>query len=96
MRLGYVQTAGGALPGPLSTDVAELRRRGLLCDHVTAGPAYGGEREAITTIGALRAAAEPLGWDAAIVGPGPGIVGSGSALGHGAWPRSTRRTRPSP
>jgi hypothetical protein len=83
LRTGYVQTAGGALPGTLSADVAELRRRGLLCEHVTAGHAYGGEREALTTVGALRAAAGPLGWDAAIAGPGPGIAGSGSALGHG-------------
>jgi Protein of unknown function (DUF3866) len=83
MRVGYLQTAGGALPGGLSRDVAELRRRGLLCDHLTAGPAYGGEREAITVIGALRAAAGPLGWDAVIAGPGPGIIGSGSVLGHG-------------
>ena len=83
MRVGYIQTAGGALPGTLSSDVADLRRRGLLCDHVTAGPSYGGEREAITVIGALRAAAGPLGWDAAIAGPGPGMVGSGTRLGHG-------------
>lgn len=83
VRVGYIQTAGGALPGGLSNDVAELRRRGLLCEHVTAGPAYGGEREAVTAIGALRAAAGPLGWDAAIAGPGPGIAGSASALGHG-------------
>jgi hypothetical protein len=83
LRVGYVQTAGGALPGSLSTDVAELRSRGLLCDHVTSGPAYGGEREAISVIGSLRAAAGPLGWSAAIVGPGPGIGGSGAALGHG-------------
>jgi hypothetical protein len=83
MRVGYVQTAGGALPGALSSDVAELRRAGLLCDHVTAGPAFGGEREAMTVIGALRAAAGPLVWDAAIAGPGPGIVGSGTHLGHG-------------
>jgi hypothetical protein len=82
-RVGYIQTAGGALPGALCEDVAELRRRDLLCDHVTAGPAYGGEREAISVAGALAAAAGPVGWDAAIVGPGPGIVGSGSALGHG-------------
>jgi hypothetical protein len=82
MRIGYIQTGGGALPGDLSRDVAELRRRGLLAEHVTAGPAYGGEREAVTTIGALRAA-DKLGWDAAIAGPGPGIVGSASALGHG-------------
>jgi Protein of unknown function (DUF3866) len=83
MRVGYIQTAGGALPGPLSRDVAELRGRRLLCEHLTAAPAYGGEREAVTMVGALRAAAGPLGWDAAIAGPGPGIVGSGSALGHG-------------
>jgi hypothetical protein len=83
LRVGYVQTAGGALPGALSTDVAELRARELLCEHVTAGPAYGGEREALSVIGALAAAAGPLGWDAAIAGPGPGIGGSGSALGHG-------------
>ena len=83
MRVGYVQTAGGALPGALSRDVGDLRRRGLLCDHVTASPTYGGEREAITVIGALRAAAGPLGWDAAIAGPGPGIAGSGTRLGHG-------------
>ena len=83
LRVGYVQTAGGALPGALSTDVAELRARELLCEHVTAGPAYGGEREALSVIGALGAAAGPLGWDAAIAGPGPGIGGSGSALGHG-------------
>ncbi len=83
LRVGYIQTAGGALPGALSTDVAELRARELLCEHVTAGPAYGGEREALSVIGALGAAAGPLGWDAAIAGPGPGIAGSGSALGHG-------------
>ena len=46
-------------------------------------PAYGGEREALSVIGALGAAAGPLGWDAAIAGPGPGIGGSGSTLGHG-------------
>jgi hypothetical protein len=83
LRVGYIQTSGGALPGSMSEDVAELRRSELLCGHVTAGPAYGAELEALTVIGALQAAAGPLGWDAAIAGPGPGIVGSGSELGHG-------------
>jgi hypothetical protein len=83
LRIGYVQTAGGALPGRLSTDVSRLRGTGLLCGHVTAGPAHGGELEAITVAGALRSAAGSLGWDAVIAGPGPGIVGSGTALGHG-------------
>jgi len=83
MRVGYIQTFGGALPGSLSDDLRMLRRAGLICEHVTAGPAYGGEIEALTVIGALQAAGGSLGWDAAIAGPGPGIAGSGSALGHG-------------
>jgi hypothetical protein len=83
LDVGYVQTGGGALPGSLSRDVAELRDRGLLCGHVTAAPAYGGEHEAISTAGALDAAANALDWDAAIAGPGPGIIGSDTALGHG-------------
>jgi hypothetical protein len=82
-RVGYVQTAGGALPGSLSRDVAELRERGLLCGHITAAPSYGGEHEALSTVGALDAAATALGWDAILVGPGPGIIGSDTAYGHG-------------
>jgi hypothetical protein len=83
LRLGYVQSGGGALPGGFGRDVAELRERGLLCGHVTAAPAYGGEQEAISVAGGLDAAGRGLGWDAAIVGPGPGIIGSDTGLGHG-------------
>jgi hypothetical protein len=82
-KVGYVQTGGGALPGSLSRDVAQLRERGLLCGHITAGPAYGGEHEALSTVGALDAAANRLGWDAVLVAPGPGIIGSDTELGHG-------------
>jgi hypothetical protein len=83
IRLGYVQTAGGALPGSLSRDVAELRACGLLCGHITAAPAYGGEHEALSTVGALDAAVTALGWDGVLVGPGPGIIGSDTEFGHG-------------
>ncbi|MDQ4040860.1 MAG: DUF3866 family protein [Actinomycetota bacterium] len=82
-RVGYVQTAGGALPGAMSRVVGELRERGLLAAHVTAGPAHGGEREAITTAGAIHHGVHEDGWDVAVCGPGPGILGSASALGHG-------------
>ncbi len=82
-RVGYVQTGGGALPGSISLDVRQLRERGLLAGHITASPAYGGEHEALSTVGALDAAANDLGWDAIIVGPGPGIIGSDTAYGHG-------------
>jgi Protein of unknown function (DUF3866) len=83
IRVGYVQTGGGALPGSLSRDVADLRKRNLLCGHITAAPSYGGEREALSTVGALDAAATALGWDAVLVGPGPGIIGSDTEFGHG-------------
>jgi hypothetical protein len=83
IRVGYVQTAGGALPGGLSRDVAELRDRGLIAGHITAGPSYGGEHEAISTVGALDAAVGALGWEAILVGPGPGIIGSDTEFGHG-------------
>jgi uncharacterized protein DUF3866 len=82
-RIGYVQTAGGALPGALSRVVAEMLAGGLLAGHVTAAPAFGGQHEAISTPGGLHAGLTALGWDAAIVGPGPGILGSATALGHG-------------
>jgi hypothetical protein len=82
LRVGYVQTTGGALPGSLSRDVADLRERGLLAGHIAAGAAYGAEHEAISTLGALDAAAR-LGWEAVICGPGPGILGSATEYGHG-------------
>lgn len=82
LRVGYVQTGGGALPGSFSRDVAELRERGLLCGHIAAAPAYGAEHEALSTVGALDAARR-LGWDAVLVGPGPGIIGSDTEFGHG-------------
>ena len=83
LRLGYVQTAGGALPGGHSQVVRELRERGLLAGHITAAPTYGGEQEAITTAGAIHHGIAERGWDAVVCGPGPGILGSASALGHG-------------
>lgn len=82
-RIGYVQTWGGALPGSFSRVARALRDQGLLAGHITAGAASGGEHEAISAIGAIHAALDVLGWDAAVVGPGPGIIGSDTALGHG-------------
>lgn len=82
-RLGYVQTAGAALPGGVSEIVALLRGRGLLAAHLTAGSAYGGEGEAVTTAGALQHGFAERYWHAAVIAPGPGAIESGTALGHG-------------
>ncbi len=83
LKVGFVQGAGAALPGGLSRDLVELRERGLICGHITAGAAHGGEHEAISVAGAIDAAARRLEWDAVVVGPGPGILGSATRLGHG-------------
>ena len=82
-KLGYVQGGGGALPGGHSRPVIELREQGLLVGTLTAGASYGGEAEAITLAGGIAHGIGELGWDAAVVAPGPGIIGSGSRLGHG-------------
>jgi len=81
-RVGFIQAGGGGLPGDLSRDVRELRERDLLAGTIAASPSYGGEREAISLVGALHAAAD-LDWDAVVVGPGPGILGSSTRYGHG-------------
>jgi hypothetical protein len=80
-RIGYIQTWGGALPGSLSRVVQELKERQLIAGHITAGAAHGGDQEAISIEGAIEAAMHQ--WEAAIIGPGPGILGSDSRLGHG-------------
>ena len=83
LQVGFIQGPGGALPGSISTDVSLLRERGLLAGHITAGPCHGGEHEAITMAGAIDAAAFEFEWDVVVVGPGPGVLGSESWLGHG-------------
>jgi hypothetical protein len=84
VRVGYVQTAGGALPGSHSAVVRDLLGRDLLVSHVTAGPSFGGrDGDAVTTIGAIRQGLTAGGLDIVVCGPGPGIIGSGSRLGHG-------------
>jgi Protein of unknown function (DUF3866) len=83
LRVGYVQTAGGALPGGMSDTVRQLLHCELLAGHTTAGPAFGGRQEAITTAGAIHDGLVEEACDVILVGPGPGILGSESALGHG-------------
>ena len=82
LRVAYVQAPGGALPLPLSDAVRALRGRGLITTTISAGACFGGEVESVGVASALAwAAAE--GHDAAVCAIGPGIVGTGSRLGHG-------------
>ena len=82
VRVGYVQLAGGALPVALSDAVRALRGRGLLAAAVAAGPCVDAELQAVNPYSAL-AACRSLGMDVAVCAIGPGIVGTGTPLGHG-------------
>jgi hypothetical protein len=76
--LAYVMTEGGALPLAVSDLVPDLQRAGLLDGTVTAGQAFGGEREAVNVAHALELT---LDYDAVVVGMGPGSLGTDSSLG---------------
>lgn len=78
-RLVYVMTDGGALPLVLSDLVADLRDGGLIDATVTAGHAFGGDREGVGIAHALSVAAE-FDPDAIVVGIGPGGLGVGERL----------------
>ena len=81
-RVTYVQLAGGALPVALSDMVRLLRERGLLELAIGAGACFGGDVDCATVHSAL-AYAKAGGAEAAICAIGPGIVGTGTTLGHG-------------
>lgn len=81
LRIVFVMTDGGALPIALSDLVAALRDRGLLDATVTAGHAFGGDHEAVNVASAMVAARHRAGAEVVVVGPGPGLVGTGTALG---------------
>lgn len=82
LRVAYVQLPGGALPVSLSDGVRALRERGLLETAVAAGPCLDGDVQCATVYSALAWAAAQ-GLHAAVCAIGPGIVGTGTHLGHG-------------
>jgi Protein of unknown function (DUF3866) len=80
-RIVYVMTDGAALPLALSDLAHVLRERGVVDTAITAGHAFGGDLEAVAVPSALALARHVAGADLAIVGMGPGVVGTASALG---------------
>jgi hypothetical protein len=82
LRVACVQLPGGALPVALSDSVRELKARGLLELAVGVDACFGGDVDCVNVWSAL-AVVHTLGVDVAICGVGPGIVGTGSHLGHG-------------
>lgn len=83
LRVAYVQVAGGALPVSLSDTVRALKERGLLGAALAVAPCLDGDVDCVTSAAAFAWAARE-GYQAVVCAVGPGIVGTGSALGHGA------------
>jgi hypothetical protein len=81
-RVAYVQLGGGALPVSLSDTVHALKERGLLEVAVAVAPCHDADAQAVTAASAL-AWTRAWGYDAAVCAIGPGIVGTGTPLGHG-------------
>lgn len=82
VRTAFVQLGGGALPVALSDSVRLLKARQLLESAVAVAPCLDGDVQALTAASALGWA-KAKGFDVVVCGIGPGIVGSGSSLGHG-------------
>ena len=82
VRVAYLQLPGGALPVSLSDTVRALRDRGILSVAVGVGACFGGDSDCVNVYSALAWAAA-AGVDVAVCAIGPGVVGTGSRLGHG-------------
>lgn len=83
-RVGYLMTDGAALSIAWSRLVTEMKATGLIDVTATAGHAFGGDLEVINVFSGLVALSEAAGCDAIVVGMGPGVVGTGTTLGHTA------------
>ena len=80
-RIAYVMTDGGSLPIALSDMVHQLCAAQLVDLTITAGHAFGGDVEAVNLHSAL-VLARHFGADVVVAGIGPGVVGTGTRLGH--------------
>jgi hypothetical protein len=81
-RVVVVMTDEAALPAALSDLLADLVQRGWISAVVTCGHAFGGDLEAVGPASALAAAKAVAEADVVLMGPGPGVVGTGTTTGH--------------
>jgi hypothetical protein len=84
IRIAYLMTDGGSLPIAQSDLVANLREKGLIDATVTCGHAFGGDFEAVNMYSGLVVAGEVAAADITLAAMGPGVAGTGTALGHSA------------
>jgi Protein of unknown function (DUF3866) len=82
VRVVYLQLPGGALPVSLSDAVRALKDRVLVETAVAVGACVDGDIHCVSTASAL-AWARSAGFEVAVCGIGPGVVGTATDLGHG-------------
>ncbi|MGH2731081.1 MAG: DUF3866 family protein [Actinomycetota bacterium] len=80
-RVGYLMTDGAALPLAWSRLARDLKDGGLIDVTCTSGHAFGGDYDAVNVFSGLAALRHVGDADVTIVAMGPGIVGTGTALG---------------
>jgi Protein of unknown function (DUF3866) len=80
-RIGYLMTDAGALPIAWSNLVRELRAARLIDVTCTAGHAFGGDLEAVNAFSGMVALRHAAKVDVIVAALGPGVVGTGTALG---------------
>lgn len=83
-RIGYLMTDGAALPLAWSKLVSSLKDAGLLDVSCTSGHAFGGDLETVNAFSGMTALKRAGDVDAIVVAMGPGVVGTGTALGFTA------------
>jgi hypothetical protein len=83
-RIGYLMTDAAALPMAWGNLVRASRTAGLLDVTATCGHAFGGDLESVNVFSGLAALRHAAGADVAVVGMGPGVVGTSTALGFTA------------
>ena len=88
-RVGYLMTDGAALPLAWSRLVTRLKDTGLVDATATAGHAFGGDLETVNVFSGMAALARSAGADVVVVAMGPGVVGTGTALGFTAMEQGT-------
>jgi hypothetical protein len=81
-RVAYLQLPGGALPVALSDTARELKKRGLVELTIGVGACFGGDVDCVNVYSGLGLAHD-RGFEVAVCGIGPGIVGTGTSFGHG-------------
>lgn len=84
VRIAYLMTDAACLPIAQSNLVRRMKDQGLIDVTVTCGHAFGGDYESVNIFSGLATACEVAAADITIAAMGPGAIGTGTELGHGA------------